>query len=344
MVIGCYTAKGGIGLRLATRDLDTGALRAYGEPVPTPEPSFVARHPNRSILYAVNELVDGTVSAFRLTPDARLVPLGRWSTGGAEPCHAAVTPDGAELLVANYGGGSVARLALDADGVPTGRLGLVEHAGAGPHPERQLGPHAHQVVVLDGRVLAVDLGADAILAHDPAPAGPSPSTAPAAGPSAAGPSAAGSSTVVAALPAGTGPRHLARAGGLTYVVGELTGTVTVLDPDWGEVGTVAASRGGAGNFPAGIAASADGRFLYVSNRGPDTVSVFALGDKLPTPVGEVPTGGAWPRHFALAEPYLYVANERSDTVVVFRLDDVTGLPVPTGSVLATPSPTCVVPL
>ena len=86
-----------------------------------------------------------------------------------------------------------------------------------------------------------------------------------------------------------------------------------------------------------------GHRLYVANRGPDTIAVFDTASGRPVRVGEVSTGGSWPRHFAVVDGFLYVANERSHTVVTFALDPATGLPVPTGDMLATPSPTCILP-
>jgi 6-phosphogluconolactonase (cycloisomerase 2 family) len=155
--------------------------------------------------------------------------------------------------------------------------------------------------------------------------------------------------VAATLPPGTGPRHLAAApSGVVYLVGELSGTVTALRPGlerWEEIGSVRTSAAPPDStHSAHIAASPDGRWLYVGNRGPATTSVFSLRGEVPTLVGEVPTGGSWPRHFVLVEPFLYVANQHSDTVVVLHVDPATGMPSPTGDVLATPSPTCLLPV
>ena len=90
--------------------------------------------------------------------------------------------------------------------------------------------------------------------------------------------------------------------------------------------------------------SPDGRWLYVGNRGPATIAVFSLANELPILVGEVPTGGAWPRQFVLVDGFLYVANQHSHTVAVFHVDPTTGIPSPTGDVLPTPSPTCLLPV
>ena len=97
-------------------------------------------------------------------------------------------------------------------------------------------------------------------------------------------------------------------------------------------------------MPSEIAVSPDGRWLYVANRGPATIAVFSLADEVPSLVGEVPTGGSWPRQFVQVGPFLYVANQLSHTVAVFHVDPTTGMPSPTGDVLATPSPTCLLPV
>jgi 6-phosphogluconolactonase len=337
LVIGCYTQNAGgdgVGLTVAGRDPDTGALWPIGDPTPTPSPSSVIRHPTLPVLYSVNELPDdGGVSAFGMSDDATLTPWGTWPTGGGLPCYLTVDPDVRYLLVTNYGTGSVATFALDADGRPTGRADLVAHKGSGPHPERQEGPHAHHVTATANGVFVADLGVDAIFRYRLDPE-------------------TGELTdgeVAASLPAGTGPRHAAVAPtGVVYLDGELAANVIALRPQpqrWAIIGSVpstTAPRESA--MPSEIAVSSDGRWLYVANRGPATLAVFSLADEVPTLVGEVPTGGSWPRHFVLVEPFLYVANQLSHTVTVFRVDPATGLPSPTGEVLATPSPTCLLPV
>ncbi|HEU4423807.1 MAG TPA: lactonase family protein [Pilimelia sp.] len=334
--IGGYTVGcggEGEGITAARRDPATGALRLLGVVARADAPSFLAHHPRLPVLYAVSEVADGAVSAWAVEPEGALRPLGSRQTGGAHPCHVAVTADGSHVLVANYGSGSVAVLPLDAAGAVGERTDLVEHREHGPDPERQERAHAHMVSVdPDGRrVRAVDLGADTIYRYvlDDGrlrPAEPTLRTRP-----------------------GTGPRHLARGpGGWLYVAGELDATVTAYgpDPDGGppvEAARVASTDREGQTFPSEIAVDAAGRYLYVANRGPDTIAVFALADGLPRYISEVATGGRWPRHFALWEDFLYVANERSHAVVIFRIIRSTGVPVATGEILDVPTPTCVLP-
>ncbi|PZG15385.1 3-carboxymuconate cyclase [Micromonospora craterilacus] len=336
--IGGYTAHSGgrgTGIVAARRDPESGELTVLGTVAVTASPSFLARHPTRPVLYAVNELPTGEISAWRVDADGGLAAIGSWPTGGAEPCHLAVAPDGTHLFVANYGGGSVTVFPLDPDGAPGERTDLVAHQGHGPDPERQERAHAHMVSPGTGRqpLLAVDLGTDSIYRYDLdgasgrlVPRAPRVRTAP-----------------------GAGPRHLARHpdGRRCYVSGELDGSVLVYDlTDDGALhqqGRVDAS-GRAGHVqPAEIAVGADGRFLYVSNRGVGTVAVFALGVGRPELVDEVDTGGEWPRHFVLVGAHLYVADERADMVRTFRVDRDSGVPVPVGEPLPVASPTCVLP-
>ncbi|SBT46549.1 lactonase family protein [Micromonospora auratinigra] len=337
--IGGYTAEMGgraDGIVAARRDPVSGALSVLGTVAVTRSPSFLVRHPSLPLLYAVNELSDeGELSAFRVAPDGDLDPVGVRPTGGAEPCHLAVAPDGRHLFVANYGGGSVAVFPLDAEGRPGERSDLVRHEGHGADPERQDRAHCHMVSPdpAGGPLLAVDLGTDSVYRYDL--------------------DAASGRLVPRAprlrTPAGTGPRHLARHpdGRRCWLVGELDGTVTgyevTADGTLHQRARVDAS-GRAGHVqPSEVAVGPDGRFLYVGNRGVGTVAVFALAGETPELVAEVDTGGEWPRHFALAGGYLYVADERADMIRIFRLDPAGGVPEPVGEPVPVGSPTCVRP-
>lgn len=336
--IGGYTAEMGgraEGIRAARRDRRSGELTPLGTVAVTPSPSFLVRHPTLPVLYAVNEGADGRVSAFRTEPDGDLALLAVGETGGAEPCHLAVVPDGRHLVVANYGGGSVAVFPLDGAGVPGARSDLVRHEGHGADPQRQEKAHCHMVSPDPdgGPLLAVDLGTDSIYRYDlDATSGRLVPRAPRV-----------------RTPAGTGPRHLARHpdGRRCWLVGELDGTVTgyELTPDGAlhQRARVDAS-GRVGHVqPSEIALGPDGRFLYVGNRGVGTVAVFAVSGERPELVAEVDTGGEWPRHFALADGHLYVADERADMIRVFRVDPDTGVPEPVGEPVPVASPTCVRP-
>lgn len=331
--VGSYTGdKGGDGegISLLRRDPVTGGLTRLGVAARTPSPSFLAQHPRLPVLYAVNELdSDGTVSAFTVGAGHELTPLAVQPTGGSDPAHLTVSPDGRYLLVANYTSGSVAVHPLAADGAPGERTDLLDLVGSGPEPDRQAGPHAHMVRPDRGEWLVADLGSDRVWrCRLDQFAGRLTMLPPA----------------VVAKP-GTGPRHLRHsADGALLLVGELSATLGWYRPgpdgSLGLVGEVAASAAAGTNYPSEILTGRDGRFVYVANRGPDTVSTFAWDGEQAVPVAEVPTGGAWPRHMTLLGDHLYVANERSQSVTAFRIDPGTGVPAPLGEPLAEPSPTC----
>ncbi len=333
--LGCYTGESGgrgDGIVAAQRDPRTGSLELLGTVAVTPSPSFLAWHPTLPVLYAANELDEGTVSGWRVLPDGGLRPLGTRSTGGGHPCHLVVVPGGRYLCTANYAGGSVAVHPLDPAGVPGERTDLRTHHGRGIDPDRQESAHAHMVSAdpRGGRLLAVDLGTDAIYPYDLASAGRLLSVGP----------------PVRTRP-GAGPRHLARHpdGRRCYLAGELDATVTAYRLDEAgvpyEQGQVAASASDGHVQPSEIAVGPDGRFLYLANRGVGTLAVFALDGDLPRYRAEVPTGGTWPRHFALVGGHLYVADQLADMVTVFAIDPESGVPTPVGEPVEVASPTCV---
>lgn len=331
--VGGYTGdKGGEaeGIALLRRDTASGVLTRLGVAARTPSPSFLAQHPTLPILYAVNELEsDGTISAFTVADGGELTPLAIRPTGGSDPAHLTITPDGRFLLVANYTSGSVAVHPLDAEGAPGERSDLLDLAGSGPDPERQQGPHAHMVVPDRDCVLVADLGADRVwrCRLDPV-SGRLTMLAPA----------------ITAKP-GTGPRHLRLAPhGSLLLVGELAANLSwyrpAADGSLELAGEITSSTRDGVNFPSEIAMGADGRFVYVANRGPNTISAFGWDGERATPIAEVATGGDWPRHMILLGDHLYVANQLSHTVTTFRIDRDTGVPAPQGEATAEASPTC----
>ncbi|MET7462313.1 beta-propeller fold lactonase family protein [Nonomuraea sp. NPDC005501] len=289
-----------------------GIVTGDGELTRIASPSFLAAHPDLPVLYAVGELEQGWLTAFRA--EDGLSPLAERPSEGRFPCHVAVHPSGTLLAVANYGDGTLSLHRLDERGAFTGAAVALRHEGSGPVADRQEGPHAHQAVFHEDVLHVSDLGTDEIRRYtlDGEPLEP------------------------LRLPPGTGPRHMTFAGSRLYVVGELDGVVTAIDG--GSRVTGAASRAAAGNQPSHLEVAGD--FVYVANRGPDTVSVLRADDL--TPVTEVPSGGAWPRHFAIDGDRMYVANQHSGGVTVFALED--GVPVPTGEAYEVESPGCVLPV
>jgi 6-phosphogluconolactonase len=330
--VGSYTPDaGGDGKGISVWRVGDGRpARPAAPTAAVSSPSYLIAHPRAALMYAVNEIDDGTVTALAVGPDGSLEPVARESSGGSSPCHLALTPDGRHLLCANYGGGSVAVFGVGPDGALGGRTDLVAHHGGGPDKSRQDGPHAHHVSAgPGGEVTAVDLGTDTLYGYR------------------LGADGRLTATWRTHVGPGTGPRHLAAGpSGHRYVADELGSTVSVYEP--GADGprlvqrlpaTLAEPVGT--NRPSEIALSADGRYVYVANRGNDSITTFAAHGASLTPVEEISTGGAGPRNFTIAGDVMYVANQRSDTVTVLRLDPRSGVPRPTGARIDVPTPVCV---
>ncbi|MFD9722022.1 lactonase family protein [Streptomyces sp. NPDC059076] len=337
--IGSFTSAGGRGIIAADVDRETGALTVTGVSDAVADPSYLALADidGGSFLYAVSETTEGAVAAFAIE-DLAPRPIGApVQVCGAGPTHLAVS-DG-HVLTANYGSGSVSVLPVKGGGEPGAVSGVLQHEGHGPDPDRQLGPHAHQVLPdPSGRwVLGIDLGTDSvrICALDRE----------------AGELSQHHETT---LRPGTGPRHLAfhPAGTHAYVVNELEPTLTVCRWDAvagvlevvGEV-PVAPEDADGPVYPSEVVLSQDGRHLWVANRGPDTIAVLTLDETRERPelVASVPCGGNWPRDLAL-DPTgrrLYAANERSGDVTWFDIDPNTGVPRRAGSLTA-PAASCVI--
>jgi len=346
--VGTYTTDGrSEGIYRLLVDTTTGAMRLDGVAAKSANPSYLALHPNGRVLYAVNELSEfrgeatGAVSAFAVERSSgRLSLINQRSSYGKAPCYVSVALVGRVVLVANYGGGSIATIPVRRDGGLQTPKSVVRHAGSGADPVRQTAPHAHCILADPANrfVLAVDLGTDAILTYRLD-------------------QRTGGITVVtpgAATNPGAGPRHLAfhPNGRFVYVVNELDSTLSVFtyDADRGalnEVQVTAASPGGTtpANHPADVHVAASGRFLYASNRGDDTIAVFAIDTTTSqvTPVEQVPSGGRAPRNFALDPTgrFLLAANQRSDMIVSFRIDAESGRLTPTGSTVTVPTPVCI---
>jgi 6-phosphogluconolactonase len=348
LYVGTYTEGArDEGIYLVRMDPRSGQLRLVGSVKAGANPSFLAVHPNGRVLYAVNEVTEhngkatGAVSAFAVVRDTgALTRLNEQPSEGGAPCYVSVDRSGRVVLVANYVGGSVALLPIQADGSLATATHVVQHRGTGPNKERQEAAHAHCILTDPSNrfALAADLGVDRVLVYrlnlddktlhhrenDDAVMRP-----------------------------GAGPRHLAFHPSLplVFVSNELDSTVTTLrfDNESGALSpletrsTLPAGWTGA-NYPADIHVASSGRTLYVSNRGHNSIAVFSVADSTGALALEqvVPTGGDWPRNFSLDPTgrWLLVANQRSGSVVVFARDPESGRLTPTSQRIALPSPVC----
>jgi 6-phosphogluconolactonase len=338
------------GVYVARLDLATGKVTAPELAAETTSPSFLAVHPSGRFLYAANEVREfegkeaGSVSGFAVDrKSGKLSPLNQQSSVGRGPAHLVVDRTGRNVLVANYGGGSVAVLPVGADGMLKPASAFVQHEGSSINPTRQRGPHAHSINVNPGNrfAYAADLGLDKVLIYRfDAEKG----------------SLAASDPPFAAVQPGAGPRHLAfhSKGHVAYVINEISMTLTAFsaDPERGtltEVQTLSTLPPGesvqTGFSTAEVQVHPSGKFVYGSNRGHNSITVFAIDEKTGrlTYVQNESTQGSTPRGFGIDPTgrYFLAANQRSDSVVVFRIDPQTGRLTPTGQTFALGSPVCV---
>ena len=346
--VGTYTGPASKGIYAYRFDAATGQATSLGLVGETVNPSFLAIDPSRSFLYAANEVSDyqgkksGAVSAFSIDrKSGKLTFLNELPSGGAGPCYVSLDKTGKHVMVANYDSGSVAVFPVLADGKLGEPSSVIQHTGHGPDPKRQEGPHAHQIDTSpDNRfALAADLGLDEVLVYrfD----------------AAKGALAANDPPFTKVAP-GAGPRHFVfhPNAKFLYVIDEVASTVTAFSYDAAggklqpltAVSTLPEGFKGS-NDTAEIKVSPDGKFLYGSNRGHNSIATFSLDSATGTPtfVEAVSTGGKTPRNFEIAPggDYVFAANQASNNVVIFKVDKTTGHLAPTGQVLETPSPVCI---
>jgi 6-phosphogluconolactonase len=319
--VGSYGPPDSPTIHICSFDETTGELRPVGATDGITNPSFVTVCPSGRHLVAVSETgrgshgARGSVHSFRIDEHAgtiELVPINLQPSGGDHPCHLRIDADGRWLAVSNYGSGSIAVLPIGAGGELGEIASSVQFDGAGPNPDRQDGPHAHATTFTPdgGFLVAADLGTDRLHVH-------------------AFDARIGSLRPhgeVAARP-GAGPRHLAfhPDGSRLFVVNELDNTLSMYEWRAGTLDhretVVTLPPGAPENIAADIRVAADGRHVYVSNRGHDSVAVFAVDGQRLERAAVRGCGGWWPRGLALAPGgrHLLTANERSDEVVVLPL-------------------------
>ena len=349
LYVGTYSDRGSEGIYVLEFDRTTGELSERQTVDDKDSPSFLALHPNGKYLYAVyregqgEEDSHGTVTAFAIDPSTGdLNKINEQSSEGAGPCHVSVDPSGKLAYVSNYGGGSVVVHPIGEDGRLAKASEVVEHTGSSVNPKRQQEPHTHSAVpTKDGDVLYVsDLGTDKIMLYQPDLA--------------TGKLTAGQPPSAASTP-GAGPRHFALhpGGEWAFSIEELSSTTAVYHVKQGtgalamvdRVTTLPEGASAEGNSTADIHVSPDGKFVYASNRGHDSIVIYALDaatGKL-TYVGNEPTQGAHPRNFCIDDQgeYVWVANRDTDNVVVFKRDAASGKLIYTGNQIKVPAAVCV---
>jgi 6-phosphogluconolactonase len=347
LYVGTYSVRGSQGIYAFTFNRAKQTLTLL-QAVPSLEsPSFIALHPSQKYLYSVNrgkaDIADqgGSVSSYGIDPSTgRLSGLNNKSSYGDGPCYAEVDKTGKYIFVSHYGEGNLTVLSLFKDGLIGSVADAKKYTGRSVNPERQQSPHIHSTAVTSDNkfVYVMDLGTDKIYIYEFN--------------SEDGTLQPASTPEVSVVP-GAGPRHLALhpSGNFAYVVEELTSTVGVFSVDKA-TGALAVLQDSVKSLPENFTeknTSADihtdiaGKFLYMSNRGANVLSIYMIGeDGKITLVGHQSTGGKVPRNF-LVDPkgqYLFAANQDSDTINIFKINSKTGMLTAIGKPVNVPSPVC----
>ncbi|TWF58540.1 lactonase family protein [Neorhizobium alkalisoli] len=348
LIVGSYTETlphvvgKGMGISVLRMDGGDGSLSPVSSLSGLRNPTYLSLSNDGNMLYAVEEIAHAEGAGARALRFDRevgtLVEVAKVSAHGDCPCHVATDHSGRRLFISNYVSGNLAAYALDEAGVPTGDAVDIRRSGSGPNRDRQEGPHLHQATATPGNahVLVCDAGTDEIARYplgdvligiDP-------------------------DLVVKTRPGGL-PRHLvfAQNGKHVFVVEELGCSVSTYSYDGQGIGFLSEVSTLPDGFDGDCACAAirlhpNGRFLYASNRGPDTIAAFEIvgSEGLLKPVGFYPTLGRIPRDFAIDPTgrFLVAANQDSHSLVVFAIDQQTGALAPTGQSFETGSPVCLV--
>ena len=345
--VGTYTGKSSKGIYAWKFDPASGQVTSLGLAVEVANPSFLAVQPEGRFLYAVEELGEyegkpsGAVAAFSFDPGSgKMTLLNQVASAGAYPCFVSLDQAGTHVLVSNYVGGSVIVIPIMPDGQLSASSDFVQFSGKGLIPARQEAPHAHSInLTPNGRLAIVaDLGTDRLMVfrYDEANGKLTPNRVP-----------------FARTAPGAGPRHLvfSRDGRYVYVLNELASTLTsyAFEQDTGilsELGTVSTLPEGfkEANLCAEVRAHPNGRWLYASNRGHDSIVVFSLDSEGGMRrLQLISSGGKKPRNIALdpSGNWLFSANQDTNAVSLFRVDPETGLLNPTEVKLNVDTPVCV---
>lgn len=341
LFVGGSTSGARKGISILRFDEDHGTLERLGESEGVVNPSWLSIDPDRQLIYACSESADhGALVTFHFDlQSSQLSRVGSVATHGAYPCFNLISRDRKHVLLANYGNvgadpdKAVAIFPLDPSGIPLPELTAIELAGTGPRLDRQERSHPHSVMetAIDNAFAVTDLGTDVMTLFAV--------------------SAPGNPLTVSrkVLPAGSGPRHakLHPGGRFALVNGELDSSLMCLDHDFRlvSVQSTLPSGGWDKNSTAEVCITPDGGTVYVSNRGHDSIAIFAFDTATGAlmPKGHVPSGGISPRHFTLTRSgrYLIAANQGSDNLTIFARDTVSGTLSDTGLRVPEPAPSCV---
>lgn len=330
LVIGAYTPPmgGGVGVSVLTVDPASPGGTRTSEAIAVDSPSYLLRHPGLPFVYAISEEGPTTVTTLVVDAIGGLLKLASVTGTGSGACHLCFDPSGRFVLVANYGSGSVSCFGIDSSGTLGAETDLFQLTGGGPDSERQEGPHAHQVVVDGDEILVPDLGTDRVVRLRVDGSGRLTEAAP-----------------PVQLAPGSGPRHLVIVEDHLVVACELSATLWLgrrEGSSWVETDAIDASTSRTAERIYPSAFVADGRTLFVANRGAGTIGVFTVDPETSTLTREteIDCGGPWPRDLVVTPSHLWVANQTSDRVVAIARDDLDAVRIDLD--LTIPSPACLI--
>lgn len=339
VLFGTHTAAPGKGFSVSRFNTVTGALSAPEFLLEAPAPAYFILTPDNHRLYTCNS--PGFVSAYSVDrPGVKLKLLNQQPSGGGDPSYISLDKTGQYVFGANYDGGSIAAWKLNADGGIGDRTAFVQHTGSGTNPQRQKHAYAHSIVPAPGNrfVLVGDLGLDKLFVYkfDVKDGSLKPNDPP-----------------FAAVAPGSGARHVTFHPNArwVYLITEMASTIIHFDWDarrggLKELGTVSTLPAGFSGVSAcaEIRVHPNGRFVYASNRGRDSLAAFSIDSKTGrlTAIQDIPSGGRTPRNFDFdpSGQWLLATNHGSNTAAVFRIDARAGTLTQTGEPIAVPSPFC----
>jgi len=335
--VGAYTSEGAKGIYLCSFDNSSGEISLLETFEGIDNPSFLKTSNDKRFLYAVTEKQEGNVSAFQIDINGMLKFINEQNSNGKGPCHVDVSPDGKFVAVANYGGGTTALYPVAKNGSLLPATSVIVNEGSSINKSRQTKPYAHSMKFspFGNQVFSADLGTDQLNIF-----------------SLEGDKLIQKGQKFAKLDPGSGPRHFDfhPDGETIFVINELNSTVTtfkLVNQNWEKqqvISTLPSDFNGT-SYCADIHVSVDGKFLYGSNRGHNSIAVFEIesNTKHLKSVGFVSVEGDWPRNFALSPNgnYLLAANQKSGNITVFKINKETGKPEFTGKEIKIPAPVCI---
>lgn len=342
LYVGTFTSQGAEGIYLCQFNTETGEITHKNTFKGIDNPSFLKISSNRKYLYAATRSPEkiedsgGYISAYRILENGALNFINKQVSNGADPCHVDVSGDGKYVAIATYGGGTVSLFPVLADGKLQPASSIIRNEGSGPNKSRQDKPHAHSVKFspYNNQVFSADLGTDQLNIFS-----------------------LNSGRLImenqqfVKLEPGAGPRHFDfhPEGNVIYVINELNSTVSVLNNGEGKpeiIQTISTLPVGysEANYCADIHVSANGKYLYGSNRGHNSIVIFSIQPDSGALkfIGTISTQGDWPRNFTLSPDnnFMLVANQKSGNIVVFRINRKSGIPEYTGKQIKISAPVC----